>query len=226
LTSQLFQSSYVQYNWVNNFSNEKIQVIDANLQNPFVNLSGNFQLISDRIYFKNTNNKFDGFGIAEQQLIAPEQYSKTIGYFSIKAQKEFKYQKFALDNTILFQQVSQDDNIINVPSFITRNTLYYTDKLFKNALFLQTGIVFNYHTKYYANEYNPVIGDFFVQNSRKVGGYPTFDLFVNAKIKTARIFLSLEHFNSKFTGYNYFVTPTRPMSDMRLRFGIVWDFFN
>ncbi|WP_177762411.1 putative porin [Flavobacterium sp. I3-2] len=225
MTQQMFQSTYVDYNWINNFSNEKIQSINATFENPYVNLSGNFQLINDKIYFSNNNLNLNAFAVPEQQLVTPKQYDKTIGYFNIKAQREFKFGKFALDNTLLFQQVTQDENIVNVPSFITRNTIYYTDKLFKKALFLQTGIVFKYHTKYYANEYNPILGDYFVQDSRKIGGFPTFDFFVNAKIKTARIYLNLEHFNSSFTGYNFFATPTRPFTDMRLRFGIVWDFF-
>lgn len=225
MTQQMFQSSYVDYNWINNFSNEKIQSINATFENPYVNLSGNFQLINDKIYFSNNNLQLNAFGVPEQQLVSPKQYNKTIGYFNVKAQREFKFGKFALDNTLLFQQVTQDENIVNVPSFITRNTIYYTDKLFKKALFLQTGIVFKYHTKYYANEYNPILGDYFVQDSRKIGGFPTFDFFVNAKIKTARIYLNLEHFNSSLTGYNFFATPTRPFTDMRLRFGIVWDFF-
>lgn len=225
MTQQMFQSTYVAYNWINNFSNEKIQSINATFENPYVNLLGNFQLINDKIYFSNNNLKLNAFGVPEQQLITPKQYNKTIGYFNVKAQREFKFGKFALDNTLLFQQVTQDENIVNVPSFITRNTIYYTDKLFKNALFLQTGIVFKYHTKYYANEYNPILGDYFVQDTRKIGGFPTFDFFVNAKIKTARIYLNLEHFNSGITGYNFFATPTRPFTDMRLRFGIVWDFF-
>lgn len=225
MTQQLFQSSYVNYNWINHFSNEKIQSIEAVLENPFVNLSGNFQLINDKIYFSNNSLEFDTYGNAIQQLITPKQYTKPIGYFNIKAHREFKFGKFALDNTLLFQQVSQDQNIVNVPSFITRNTFYYSDHVFKKAMFIQTGIVFNYHTKYFANEYNPLIGDYFVQDSRKVGGFPTFDFFINAKIKTARIYLNVEHFNASLAERNYFATPTRPFTDMRLRFGIVWDFF-
>lgn len=225
MTQQMFQSTYVNYNWAYNFSNEKIQSVNATLDNPYVNISADFQLIHDKIYFSNNSNQFNNYGVAQQQLITPKQYDKPISYVNIKAQREFKFGKFALDNTLLFQQVAQDQNIVNVPDFITRNTFYYTDKLFKNALFIQTGIVFKYHTKYYANEYNPILGDYFVQDTRKIGGFPTFDFFVNAKIKTARIYLNLEHFNSGITGYNYFATPTRPFTDMRLRFGIVWDFF-
>ena len=225
MTQQLFQSGYVNYNWVNHFANEKIQTIEARFENPYVNLSGNFQLMNDKIYFSNDSQQFDQFGNALQQLITPKQYNKAIGYFNVTAQREFKYGKFALDNTMLFQQVTQDDNIVNVPNFITRNTFYYSDHVFDKAMFIQTGIVFKYHTKYFGNEYNPVIGDFFVQDSRKIGGFPTFDIFLNAKIKTARIFLSLEHLNASFTERNYFATPTRPYTDMRLRFGIVWDFF-
>lgn len=226
MTQQMFQSSYVNYNWLNNFSNEKIQSLTATVENPIVDVSGNFQVINDKIYFSNNVTNLDENGSPTQQLVTPKQYGKTIGYFNIKAQKEIKFGKFALDNTVMFQQVSQDENIVNVPSFLTRNTIYYTDRLFKKALFLQTGITLNYHTKYYGNEFNPIIGEYFVQNNKKIGGFPTFDFFLNAKIRTARVYLNLEHFNSSLTGYNFYATPTRPFHDMTLRFGIVWDFFN
>ena len=144
----------------------------------------------------------------------------------IKAQKEFRFNKWGLDNTVMFQQSIQDDPILNVPQIVTRNTIYFEDYVFNKALFFQTGIVFNYFTKYYANEYHPVIGDFVVQDQIKIGNFPMFDFFINAKIKTAHIYINIDHFNSKFTGYNYYNTPTYPYRDLTFRLGMKWNFFN
>ena len=113
--------------------------------------------------------------------------------------------KFGFDNTFLYQKVTQSDAILNVPDFTLRSAFYFSDSYFKNkALYLQTGIVLNYFTSYFANDYNPVVGEFFVQNEKKIGNFPLFDFFVNAKIQRTRIYLKAEHFNSLFSSNKYF----------------------
>jgi len=160
-----------------------------------------------------------------QQIIAPSQYANTINYFSVKASNEFKVGKFALDNTLLYQKVDQSDLVLNVPKFVTRNTFYFSQNLFHKALFFQTGVTLNYFTNYFGNEYNPVIGEFFVQNKKEIGNYANLDFFFNAQIQRTRIYLTLEHFNSSFSGYNFLSSPNNPSSDFIIRFGLVWNFF-
>lgn len=225
-TFQLFQSGFKNFNWYNQFNNEKLSNLSANFNTPWVNLSGNYQIYTDKLYFSNDVVDLKDNGRVNQLIVSPKQYNKTINHFMIKAQKEFKYGQWALDNTVLFQKTIQDDAILNVPSLVTRNTLYYENYAFNKALFFQTGIVFNYFTKYYANEYHPVIGDFVVQNNVKVGNFPMFDFFLNAKIKTAQIYLNIDHFNSSITGYKYYNTPTYPYRDLTFRLGMKWNFFN
>jgi len=41
----------------------------------------------------------------------------------------------------------------------------------------------------YANEYNPLISDFHIQNQKKIGSFPLFDFFFNAKIRQTKIFI-------------------------------------
>lgn len=225
-TYQFFQSDYIGLNWLTNFNNEKINTLSAKINTPFLHLFARYQMIDDKLYFSNDATTFDSNGRATQLLVSPKQHNGLINYFMLKAQKEFKYKKWALDNTVMFQKVVQENSILNVPKFVTRNTLYYSDYVFDKALYFQTGIIFNYFTKYYANEYHPVLGDFVVQDRVKVGGYPMFDFFINAKIKTAQIYINVEHFNSQFTGYNYYNTPTYAFRDLTFRLGVKWNFFN
>jgi len=49
-----------------------------------------------------------------------------------------------------------DLSTLNVPEWITRNTIMYSTNIFNNSLFIQTGFTFNYFTKYYADYYNPL----------------------------------------------------------------------
>ncbi len=225
-TYQFFQSGYIGLNWLNDFSNEKYSTLNAKVISPFINLEGTYQLITDKLYFSNDALVTDANGRYTQLLVTPKQYGKVINYFMVKAQKEFTFNNWGIDNTIMFQQVIQDNDILNVPQFVTRNTIYYQDYAFRKALFFQTGITFNYFTKYYANEYHPVLGDFIVQDQIKIGNFPMFDFFLNLKIKTAQIYINVDHFNSKLTGYNYYNSSTYPYRDLTFRLGMKWNFFN
>ncbi|MEY2670080.1 MAG: hypothetical protein RLZZ577_396 [Bacteroidota bacterium] len=219
----LHQSSYVAYNWSNNFNNEKINSLSANAITPWISASLQLATIQDHLYFNDISSQAEK--LAQTQIVAPLQYAGTIKYLSLKMNKEFQFGKFALDNTVLFQKVDQNQSVLNVPEIVTRNSIYFTDFFFKKALYLQTGIVFNYFTNYYANDYNPVIGEFFVQRDKQIGNFPNLDFFVNAKIQRTRIFFKVEHFNSSLTGNTFYSAPNNPYRDMTIRFGLTWNFF-
>ncbi|MCL9807339.1 putative porin [Flavobacterium amniphilum] len=215
----LYQSDFINYNWYNSFKNEKINNLKVSAKTQWLTVEVQLTTLNDHLYFSNDDVT------GEKILVTPKQYGETINYFSVKAQKEFKFGKFAIDNTFLFQQTEQEAAILNVPKFVTRNTLYYTDKLFKKALFLQTGFTFQYFSKYNANAYNPLISEFYVQDTEKIGDFPLIDFFVNARVRQTRIFLKAEHLNSSFTGNKFYSAPNYPYKDFVIRFGLVWNFF-
>ncbi len=215
----LYQSDFKNYNWENNFKNEKINNLSVNAITQFGNASFQLTNLSDYIYLSNE------FPFTNYQIITPKQYDKSINYLSLKVNKEIKYKNFGLDNTVLYQKVTQPDLVINVPKIIARSTLYYSNYYFKRALFGQIGVTANYFSKYYANEYNPVIGEFFIQSNKQIGNYPSLDFFINARIRQTRFFLKAEHFNSSFSGRHYFSTPNIPANDFIIRAGLVWNFF-
>lgn len=219
LNFTLYQSGYVEYNWSNNFKNEKLNQFEFSAQTKWLNVSATYKVLNDHLFFDNQTNDIT------RLTVKPIQYDKTINYLSVKANKEIKLWKLALDNTVLYQSVDQSNNIVNVPQIVTRNTLYFTDYVFKKAMLIQTGITFQYFTKYYANDYNPLLGEFYVQNERKIGDFPLLDFFINARVKQTRIFLKAEHFNSAWTGYDFYTAPNYPYRDFMIRFGLVWNFF-
>lgn len=219
LNYTLFQSSYVNYNWSNNFNNEKRNQFEINAATKWINLEAKYAILNDYLYFDNVTNDIT------KLTVKPFQNANTITYASVKASKDIKFWKLGFDNTLLYQTVGNSDKTLNVPQLVTRNSLYFSEQVFKKAMFIQTGIVFNYFTKYYANDYNPLLGEFYVQNETKIGGFPMFDFFINAKVRQARLFLKAEHFNSAMTGYNFYAAPNYPYRDFIVRFGIVWNFF-
>lgn len=224
---ELFESNYSEIRWANKLNSVKINNINLEFNSrTFGSLNFDFTKIDNFTYFdlkdKSTLND-------DQDLkLIPKvnQHTNSINYLKLKWQKEFKFGKFGLDNTFIFQNVDQDQNILNLPNYIFRNTIYFSDHVFKRAMFLQTGLTFKYFSKYYANEYNPLISSFNVQNDKKIGNFPMIDVFVNARIKRTRLFLKAEHINSTITGNNFYSTPSYPYRDFIIRFGLIWNFFN
>ncbi|WP_047547955.1 putative porin [Psychroserpens sp. Hel_I_66] len=216
----LNQSDYINYNW-----NNKDDFKNQNTSN--VKLILNSKKLFDLSFEYITIDNFSFFSSeGETNSIKPKQLQQSLSLYKLKLDKEIKFGKFALDNSILYQNVNDESNSINLPDLVIRNTIYYSNHFFKNkALYLQTGITLNYFTKYYMDGYDPLLAEFYTQNQTEIGDFPRLDFFINAKIRQTRIFLKAEHFNSSFTGYNYFSAPNNPYRDFTVRFGLVWNFF-
>ena len=214
----LNQSDYINYNWQNNFNNVKTQQFKFNLRSEkLLNASVEYTGINGYTYFTVRSN---------DSTPTPHQYNDRVNYLKVKLEKEIRYKKFAMANTIIYQEALSGENVFNIPQIITRNSLYYQDEWFKKAMFMQTGITFKYFTKYNMNAYDPVLAEFYVQNDEELGGFPLVDLFFNAKVRQTRIFFIFEHINSLFASKNeYFSAPGYPYRDPVVRFGIVWNFF-
>jgi hypothetical protein len=214
----LNQSDYVNYNWQTSFENVKTQELKLELRSKkLLNASVSYTGIDDYAYFTIKAN---------DSTPTPAQFGERIDYLKVKGEKEFRYGRFALMNTVIFQQALTGGEAFNVPEIITRQSLYYEDQWFKKAMFLQTGITFKYFTEYTMNGYDPVLAEFYVQNEQKLGGFPQLDLFFNAKIRQTRIYFKYEHFNQLFnSSNNHFSAPGYPFRDAVIRFGLVWNFF-
>ena len=206
----LHQSAYDDYNWENNFSNTNIRDLGFQFQSKWLNSSLNLTNIDNYTYFDENS--------------APQQFSESVTYLKAKISKEIKYKKFALDNTLMYQNISSGSSVLRVPEFVTRNTLYYSDYWFKKAMQVQIGGTFNYFSKYNANAYNPLLGEFTLQNHTKIG-FPSVDFFFNAQVRRTRLFLKVDNAFSSFGNRNYFSAPNYPYRDFTIRFGLVWNWF-
>ena len=225
----LYQSDYENYNWDTSETFERVKTnsIEFNLNAKlFGQATAKFTRLDNQPYFAVDPLQEVLAGESENKYIKPFQETSSINYLKVKYQKEFKYKSFALQNTLMYQTVSQSNNILNVPEFTTRNTLYFSKEIFKKAMFLQTGVSFKYFTSYTMNAYSPLLGEFYIQNEQKLGGFPMLDFFVNAKVQQTRIYLKAEHFNSSFSEPNYYSAPEYPYRDFIVRFGVVWNFFS
>ena len=225
----LYQSDYLNYNWdnSNSFENQEVQSLYFNLDSRLLgSLQAQFSTTDNYAYFQSTADADQIANGEERALIRPFQAGERISHFRVKYQKEFRLGKWALNNTLLYQEVDQDSDILNLPSLVTRNTLYFSSDIFKKAMFIQTGITLKYFTEYYMNSYNPILSEFYIQDREKLGGFPMLDFFINARIRQTRVYLKAEHFNSSFSENRFYSAPNYPYRDFVIRFGLVWNFFS
>ncbi len=212
----LYQSDYKSYNWFNDFTTVKTRNINIALSSKkWGTASVSITNLADYVYF-------DVSSTTGQAM--PVQYGGTINYIKLKLDNDLHFGKFGLANTLQFQEVANGATVFKVPQFISRNSLYYTNYVFDNAMELQTGFTFKYFTAFQANDYNPLINEFVNQNTSEIGGYPMVDFFVNARVMRARIFLKADNITSSLTGRNYYSANYNPYHDFMVRFGIVWNF--
>ena len=143
--------------------------------------------------------------------------------YSAQAEKYFQLKKFHFNNKIIWQQATED--VIHLPQFITNHSLYYQAKWFKKAVDVQIGFDVTYFTSYYADAYMSAIGQYYLQDEKKIGNYPFIDFFFNMKVKHAKIFFKTEHVNSGLMGA-YYLAPHIPAPDRSIKVGINWMFYN
>ena len=229
LNMLLFQSEYENYNWQNTatFENENINRLKLDLTSQvWGNISASYTTIDNYSYFASGASQEAIEAGQENAFVKPNQEGQSVNYIKVKFSKEFKLGKWALNNTVLYQNVSQSNDVLNLPQLLTRNTIYYSSDIFKKAMYLQTGVTFKYFTKYNMDAYNPLLGEFYIQNNQEFGGFPMLDFFINAKVRQTRIYIKAEHFNSSFTGNTFYAAPNYPYRDFVIRFGLVWNFFS
>lgn len=207
----LHQSRYDDYNWENSFSNVNTRDLGFSISSKWLNGSVNFTNIDNYTYFDENNT--------------PQQFADQITYLKVKVNREFKFWKLALDNTLMYQNVSSGSSVFRVPEFVTRNTFYYTDDWFKGKpMLVNIGVTFKYFTQYKMNAYNPLLAEFTLQNTEEIG-FPTVDFFFNARVRRTRLYLQVDNVTSGFTKKNYFSAPNYPYRDFTVRFGMVWNWF-
>ncbi|MDG2397419.1 MAG: putative porin [Flavobacteriaceae bacterium] len=248
----LYQSGYKNYNWYNpEFINQRTSHFSLDISHHKLGeINFLFQNIDNYTYYSTRPSVFEEIVPTQNQLnlialgielpeerpdssffVDSKQENRTINYLKLRYKAKFNLGKFSFFNTIQYQKSgiknikSNISNSLNVPELIIRSTISFTSDVFDKAMKLNTGVSGQYFTEYYADRYNPLLGDFTNQNEFKIGGYPRIDFFINAKVQQTRLYLKAEHINSSITGYNFFSAPYYPYRDFSIRFGLVWNFF-
>ena len=216
-----YYSGFSGVNWTNRNDLVNTSSVFINYNNKkFGQFSLSGSLINNYVYVSTENSDIESY------IPYINQAEFDIKLFKLKYVKNFIFGKFSINNSFLIQNVNQNDNILNIPDFVYRNSFFISEKIFKNVLEIQSGFNFKIFSKFFIDEYNPVISTFHIQDKRKIGGFPIVDFFLNAKIRQTRLFFIFEHINSSLSKNNFFTTPSIPYRDSNFRFGLNWNLFN
>lgn len=138
--------------------------------------------------------------------------------------------KFQIHQEMAFQTFSSSlKDQIQLPALMSKSSIYFQSYAFKKSGFLQIGFDASISSNYKASIYNPATMQWQLSDYN-VGAYPFIDFFVNAEVKTARIFFKMEHINMDIPNTRYypnylFVSPFQPASPRRFRLGFAWKFY-
>jgi hypothetical protein len=153
----------------------------------------------------------------------PQQFTQQFGFLKIFFNTNLDLWRFKLNARLIYQSV-QGTTVLRLPVFMGNVSLYFSQPLFHGAAVFQPGLNFFYNTSYYAENYNPAIRSFYLQDKTEIGNYLYMDVFINLKIQRARLFATYTHFNAGFMDRNYYMTPGYPMPDGAFKFGVSWRF--
>ena len=212
------QSFFADFNYANKFETENVQNLFAKLKLDKVNTT-----VEASLY--NLDNKV----YLDSDLVY-KQLNDNINYFKIKGENHLRFGKINLVSTAQFQKVTKNENIMPLPDFLIRETLYWQGELFNKNAQLQAGINATYFTKYNGLRYIPILNEFAIQdptNIQEIGGYPILDVFINFKVRNMRFYIRGEHINASFTKEpEYFAAPNVPYRDFKFQLGLKWNIFS
>ncbi len=207
------------YEWYNNFASVQSDNIKALFKipikkidiRPFFTLS----MLKNYIYFNEDKMPSQASGFA--QLYSPGIYLN------------FQFGKYLhWNNQFIYTFKSGDEearNVFRIPPIFVNSSIYYSRFMFNEKLLMSIGLNTHYQSNYFADGYDPVTQQFYLQNDFDMPSYFLADVFVNIKIKTVRLFLKYAYINQK-TGKGYFASPYYPGQPKGLDLGLSWMFYD
>lgn len=179
-------------------------------------LGGHYYLIGNYTYYKN-------FYEAEQQ-------ASPFNVLQINGSKDFRLSKYWHWYADVVLQKTAGNTPVNIPLLYMRNRIVFQGEFFKN-LNIALGLDSRYYTAYTADNYSPITGQFFPQDSIRIANLPDIAAFVNFRIRSFSGFVRLENLNTldlnhfSFTNHNM-AAPLYPYPGLLFKVGIFWNFVN
>jgi len=207
------RSNHYLYN--NDWDKEGHSVINVSASRKSKNLKATVSvgqnILSNYIYY-NTNSQ------PKQDIFNP------ISISNIGLGLNFKLGNFRFNNQFNYQTINNNE-FIHLPEIVSSHQLYFQRYAFKDALKFQMGLELFFNSANNSDMYNPALRQFYLQEDIETGNYPLVNFFLNAQIKTMKIYLQVEHLNQGLSGNRYYGTVHQPIIPRRLVLGVGWNLF-
>lgn len=221
--NQLYEPTFTQhrfYNterevWNNNFDKTLETSLLGTYSLPKFQLAINagYHLLTNYIYF--------------DTLTAPQQTNELISVFQLGFEKNFTFGPVHFDNQFIYQKATSDR--LRIPELYLKNSLYIEGKIFKKAMLARIGIDARMWTAYRPFAYQPLTGQFHLQDDNKTEFTPLLDAFFIFKLTRFRFFFKVENILSGFQKTYYsqtseYLLPFGFNKNGGMRLGISWRF--
>lgn len=173
-----------------------------------------------RTHLLNNYLYFDTLGLA-RQTTAPVQIVQ------FGAEANLKWRFMHLDQTVCLQQTNRDD-VLRLPRWFSRSALYFSGLAFQKRLFFQVGFDFRVHAAFKPDAWQPVTGQFILNDVLTQEPYPWLDGFATFKISSFRFFFRYENLGTLLWDKEatYQQTAWHPHLFNSFRLGLSWRLFD
>lgn len=126
----------------------------------------------------------------------------------------------------LQHQFCDNLDVLRVPMFNSSTSIWYETDLFNQNLNTKLGAKVDYFSAYYANAYNPALGDFYLQDFQAIGDAPLISAFLNLDLHNMFIALEYYNFGDLLDLETVYFIPNYPVYPSTIRLSISWKLFN
>lgn len=195
--------------WNTDFSKTLSNTIQGELRVPALNLSlqGGYHLLNNWVYFDEEN--------------LPQQESGTVNLLQAMLKHRLQVLTIQLHNTVVYQQVEGPD-VLRLPPLFTEHNLFGDVLLFKRRLRLRLGADLRLYSGYFPDAYQPLTGQFHLQNQREEPLAAALDVYAAFQVATFRFFFSSGNIMNPLNDELVFPAHDYPLLQGNTRFGIRW----
>jgi hypothetical protein len=213
--------------WYNDFSSTNVTQI-----NGYLHYRSRVLQISPGLTFTRLGNyayfKQGDYGPAEEQTVLPVQTASDVVVASPELRFDLTLMKhIRLNSQVVYSNaVKNPDDAIQVPELFINAQLSYANIFFDGNLDMHGGFDLHYASSYYNMAYDIPVQQFFIQKVYQPPAFPIVDVFFNAKINRAKLFLKYNNLIQLFTKEGYLPTPEYPGQRNIFDFGVDWSFYD
>ncbi len=155
----------------------------------------------------------------------PIQWSPKINYIQAYTNISLRYKTLNWLINATFSN-NNNDSIVAIPKFSSRQSLFLRFPMFGKKMYLQTGIDVMYVSSYFAPYYIPSLGDYVIQHTNSYGNFFYADYFIGFKIKKFNAMFKIQNVAKGLLGYTYMMMPGYPLPDRIIKLAVSWRFYD